>query len=142
MEPTPSVTVVDPVPPVPPVVTDRAVPDDAEVRVLGRGDSFRAWVEERSEHPREFGKLRLGDCLRAMITGPRNELEKRVLAAGTDSAGGFTVPDILPTDHGVRPTFDIVPTLIDLLGRRVPLQLSGASLVPGLLTSRHAGLSG
>jgi len=99
MEPQPNgnaaTATVDPIPPVPPVVTDRATPDDAEVRVLGRGDSFRAWVEERSEHPREFGKLRLGDCLRAMITGPRNDLEKRVLSAGTDSAGGFTVPDVL-----------------------------------------------
>jgi hypothetical protein len=30
-----------------------------------------------------------------MITGPRNELERRALSEGTDSAGGFTVPDIL-----------------------------------------------
>jgi HK97 family phage major capsid protein/HK97 family phage prohead protease len=87
--------VVDPVPPVPPVVTDRTVPDNAEVRVLGRDDSFRSWVEERSKHPKEYGNLRLGDVLRALITGPRNELERRALSEGTDSAGGFSVPDIL-----------------------------------------------
>jgi Escherichia/Staphylococcus phage prohead protease len=86
--------VPDPVPPVPPVLHERAAPDDAEVRVLGRGDSFRAWVAERSRYPKEFGQIRLGDVLRALITGPRNDVEKRVLSEGTDSAGGFTVPDI------------------------------------------------
>ena len=34
----------------------------------------------------------LGQTLRAMITGPRNDDEKRALAEGTDSAGGYTVP--------------------------------------------------
>jgi HK97 family phage major capsid protein len=82
-------------PPVPAVATDRAAADDAEVRVLGRDESVRSWVEAHTAHPREFGSLRLGDVLRAMITGPRNDLEKRALAAGTDSAGGYTVPDIL-----------------------------------------------
>lgn len=92
-EPT-TAPVVDLVPPVAPVIT-RDTPDDPEVRVLGRNDSVRAWVETRSPHPKEYGHLRLGDVLRALITGPRNELERRVLSEGTDSAGGFTVPDIL-----------------------------------------------
>jgi HK97 family phage major capsid protein/HK97 family phage prohead protease len=99
MEPQPNghaaTAIVDPTPPVPPVVTHRAAPDDAEVRVLGRGDSFRAWVEERTQYPPEFGKVRLGDVLRALITGPKNDLERRVLSEGTDSAGGYSVPDIL-----------------------------------------------
>jgi len=76
-------------------VASRTALDDPEVRVLGRGDSFRAWVEERTKHPKEYGALRLGDVMRAMITGARTELERRVLSEGTDSAGGFTVPDIL-----------------------------------------------
>jgi HK97 family phage major capsid protein/HK97 family phage prohead protease len=88
------VPVADPVPPIAPVIT-RDTPDDPEVRVLGRSDSFRSWVAERSPHPKEYGALRLGDALRSLITGPRNELERRVLSEGTDSAGGFTVPDIL-----------------------------------------------
>lgn len=39
----------------------------------------------------------LGDTVRAMITGPRNESEKRALAEGTSSAGGYTVPAPLAT---------------------------------------------
>jgi len=92
---TPPAPVVPDLPPVPPVVASRTALDDPEVRVLGRGDSFRAWVEERTKHPKEYGALRLGDVMRAMITGARTELERRVLSEGTDSAGGFTVPDIL-----------------------------------------------
>ena len=57
------------VPPVPPVITTRDAPDEPEVRVLGPGDSVRAWVEARSPHPREYGALRLGDCLRALVHG-------------------------------------------------------------------------
>jgi HK97 family phage major capsid protein/HK97 family phage prohead protease len=116
--PEPTVTVVDPAPPVPPVVTDRAAPDTAEVRVLGRGDSFRSWVEERTRHPKEYGTLRLGDCLRAMVTGPRTELEKRVLAEGTDSAGGFSVPDIL------------MARWIDRLRNALVIVQAGAQTVP------------
>lgn len=54
-----------------------------EVRVLAPKDRF---ARERWSGPS------LGDCLRAMITGPRNEAERRTLSEGTDSAGGFTVP--------------------------------------------------
>lgn len=85
----------DPVPPVPPVIVARSTRPDDEVRVLDRDASVRAWTEERSRHPKEFGELRLGDALRALVTGPRNDLERRVLSEGTDAAGGFTVPDIL-----------------------------------------------
>jgi HK97 family phage prohead protease len=119
MEPTtPPVTLADPVPPVPPVVTERAAPDAAEVRVLGRGDSFRSWVEERTKHPKEYASLRMGDVLRAMITGPRNDLEKRALAAGTDSAGGFTVPDVLMAQW------------IDRLRNALTVVRAGAQTVP------------
>jgi HK97 family phage major capsid protein len=55
----------------------------AEVRVLSRGQAF---ATDEYEGPG------LGDCLRAMITGPRNDAEKRALEEGTTSAGGFTVP--------------------------------------------------
>lgn len=105
-------------PPVPPVVTERTTPDGDEVRVLGRGESFRSWVEERTKHPKEFGTVRLGDVLRALITGPRNELEKRVLSEGTDSAGGFTVPDIL------------MARWIDRLRNALVIVRAGAQTVP------------
>jgi HK97 family phage major capsid protein/HK97 family phage prohead protease len=91
----PPVVVADPVPPVPPIVSDRSYRAPEEVRVLGHSDSFRAWVEDHSRYPKEYAHLRLGDILRALISGPRNDLERRVLAEGTDSTGGYTVPDIL-----------------------------------------------
>lgn len=88
-------------------VSMRPIPDD----VTYRGDGEGAWVtrsgwtdtkarnaEVRVLTPREsFATERydgpsLGECLRAMILGPRNDAEKRALAEGTDSAGGFTVP--------------------------------------------------
>jgi HK97 family phage major capsid protein/HK97 family phage prohead protease len=117
--PEPTVPVVEPVPPVPPVVTDRATPDTAEVRVLGRGDSFRSWVEERApQAAKEYGNLRLGDVLRALVTGPRNELERRALSEGTDSAGGFTVPDILAAQW------------IDRLRNALVIVQAGAMTVP------------
>jgi HK97 family phage major capsid protein/HK97 family phage prohead protease len=116
--PVTTATVAEPVPPVPPVVSDRTSPEDAEVRVLGPGDSFRAWVEERTKHPKEFAALRLGDCLRAMITGPRTELERRALSEGTDSAGGYTVPDILMAEW------------IDRLRKALVVVGAGARTVP------------
>ncbi len=62
---TATVTVTDPIPVVPPVVTDRNFIDDTEVRVLGRDESVRSWVEERTRRPKEYGRLRLGDvCAR------------------------------------------------------------------------------
>jgi hypothetical protein len=78
--------VLDPVRPVPLVVSERHVTGDAELRVLGCGDSFRSWVDEHTTAPREYGRLRIGDVLRAMITGPRNDLERRVLSEGTAPA--------------------------------------------------------
>jgi HK97 family phage major capsid protein/HK97 family phage prohead protease len=92
------VPVVEPelAPPVIPVVASRGRDlEEPETRVLGRGESFRTWIEERSRVPKEYGAVRLGDVLRALITGPRTDVERRVLSEGTDSAGGFTVPDIL-----------------------------------------------
>jgi HK97 family phage major capsid protein/HK97 family phage prohead protease len=117
MPETPPVLEPEPQPPVPPVVTTRSVPD-VETRILGRGDSFRSWVEERSRHPKEFGHVRLGDVLRAMITGPRTDLEKRVLSEGTDSAGGYTVPDIL------------LAQWIDRLRNALVVVQAGATTVP------------
>ncbi|WP_271077899.1 phage major capsid protein [Aurantiacibacter sp. MUD61] len=52
------------------------------VKVLSRNEK----LSSRSDG------LSVGDLVRAKITGARNEEEKRALAEGTDSAGGFTVP--------------------------------------------------
>jgi HK97 family phage major capsid protein len=40
----------------------------------------------------------LGTLVRAMITGSRNDAEKRALSGGSDAAGGFTVPTPLLPD--------------------------------------------
>lgn len=46
-------------------------------------------------------------------------------------------PDLVPGDYGVRSSFDIVPTLVSLLGQQSSLPLSGHSLLPML--SQGAG---
>lgn len=57
-----------------------------EVRVLDRGDRLAKGAS------REFKGVSLGDAVRALACGPRNDLEKRALSEGTSSAGGYTVP--------------------------------------------------
>jgi HK97 family phage major capsid protein len=54
-----------------------------EIRVLKPTERFS---------PNEYRGPSLGAILRAMVTGPRNDMERRVLAEGSDSAGGYTVP--------------------------------------------------
>lgn len=61
-----------------------------EIRVLSPSQPFA--TETRANGPA------LGDMLRAMVTGPRNEMERRALAEGTDSAGGYTVPTPLASE--------------------------------------------
>jgi HK97 family phage major capsid protein len=67
-----------------------------ETGVLLRPDqSVRSYLQDNGfiKQP-DFRDLRLGQLLRAMITGAKSDLERRALAEGTDSAGGYTVPDI------------------------------------------------
>jgi HK97 family phage major capsid protein len=40
-------------------------------------------------------RVGFGEYVRAMVLGPRTEAERRALAEGTDSAGGYGVPDVL-----------------------------------------------
>lgn len=61
-----------------------------EIRVLAPSDSFA----ERSRHDGPG----LGAVLRALVTGPRNDAERRALSEGTDSAGGYTVPTPLAAE--------------------------------------------
>ena len=44
--------------------------------------------------------------------------------------------EIEPGDRGIRSSFDVVPTLIELLGESVPPGLSGASLLPAVSSTR------
>lgn len=63
---------------------------------LRSNQSMADWVAEtRGTDLRDYRGLTTGSFLRAMILGPSNDMEKRALSEGTDSAGGYTVPDIL-----------------------------------------------
>lgn len=79
------------------------------VRVLGPSDRMS---ETRSEG------VGLGDALRAMVTGARNDFERRALSEGTDSAGGYTVPKPLEYEF------------IDRLRARSVVNQAGARTVP------------
>lgn len=79
------------------------------VRVLGSGERF---ATERAEG------VALGDTVRAMITGARNDLERRALNEGTGSAGGFTVPTPLAQQF------------IDKMRARMVVNQAGARTVP------------
>lgn len=59
-----------------------------EVRVYQPCESIAA--AQGRDH--ELEGVSFGAAVRALITGPRNEAERRALAEGTNSAGGFTVP--------------------------------------------------
>lgn len=69
--------------------------DPVTVHALKRGQLFSDYVSERAGGRPKFSEISTGAFLRAMILGPKNEAEKRALSEGTDSAGGYTVPDIL-----------------------------------------------
>ena len=111
--------VEDYAPPVLPVVHDRAADDDgAAVRALSREESVRAWVEKQDKYFDEGGRLRIGTIMRAMVLGPLNDIEKRVLGEASDSTGGITVPDITSADF------------IDKLRAAVVCIRAGARTVP------------
>lgn len=63
-------------------------------------------------------ELSLGSYLTAMVRGARTEAEKRALAEGSDSAGGFTVP----TPLAIR--------LIDLVRSNLVTVAAGAQTLP------------
>lgn len=83
----------------------RPMPGDSDTHGVDYGNEFRgsAWRDDKGAEVRVLARSQplaterwdgpsLGDCLRAMVVGPRNEAERRALSEGTDSAGGYTVP--------------------------------------------------
>lgn len=73
-----------------------------------------AAAQRATRHP----GLTAGAFLRAMVTGPKNDTERRALSEGTDSAGGFTVPDVLSS------------WLIDRLRAASVVSKAGARTIP------------
>lgn len=64
--------------------------------VLPPNRSVHSYLESRGLiYQHEFANLGFGQFLRAMVCGPQNGLERRALSEGTDSAGGYSVPDIV-----------------------------------------------
>lgn len=100
--------------------------DEPEVTVGLRPEQrMSQWAMERGvEH---HAGLTLGRYLRSMVLGARNDVERRALTEGTDSAGGYTVPEILSAQ------------LIDLLRARTIAIRAGARTVP--LTSDFNSVS-
>lgn len=75
-------------------------------------------ADRLSNRSNELRGLTLGRYLRAMVAGASNEQERRALVEGTDSAGGYTVPEVLSAN------------LIDLMRARTVAIRAGARTVP------------
>lgn len=68
-----------------------------EIRVLSPKEPVYTrslFPEKDREHPIRFG---FGELVRAMVMGSSDKSVLRALSEGTDSAGGYTVPDVLAT---------------------------------------------
>ena len=85
-----------------------------EVRVYGPEERIGSSLDPSSE----YSDLRFGAYMRAMITGPRNEVERRALTEGTDSQGGYTVPNVLSG------------RILDALASKSVCRRAGAQIVP------------
>ncbi|TAH68255.1 MAG: phage major capsid protein [Rhodopseudomonas palustris] len=83
-----------------------------------RGTEIRVLMPKDKFATEPYRGPSMGECLRAMITGPRNEFEKRALSEGSDSAGGFTVPTPLAMQF------------IDKLRAKSVLIRAGATTIP------------
>ena len=93
-------------------------PEPGEAFALRSNQTFASHVAERRSGNVEFSELSTGAYLRAMVIGAKTDVEKRALAEGTDSAGGYTVPDILSA------------RLIDRMRAASVVMRAGAQVVP------------
>lgn len=87
------------------------------VYALAPEQRFATWAQARSGSDAYRG-LSVGQYLRSMIVGGKTDAERRALSEGSDSAGGFTVPDVLSA------------TLIDLARAQSVVMRAGAQTVP------------
>lgn len=72
--------------------------DDAERSIaLAPEQRFSTWAQAKGGSD-ELRGLSVGNYLRSMILGGKTDLERRALSEGSDSAGGYTVPDVLSAD--------------------------------------------
>ena len=98
-------------------VIGRNLATGEEIRAYEHGESIE--VRFREDH-REFEGGSVGRMVQGMVTGNWTgaELEKRAMSIGTNSAGGYLVPEPLSA------------TLIDLARNRARLVQAGARTIP------------
>lgn len=96
---------------------------DAASFALTPEQRMTTWATARAADP--YADLGLGRYLRSMAVGAKTDMERRALAEGTDSAGGYTVPTTL----GAR--------LIDALRAKAVCVQAGAQVVP-LTSDAHS----
>lgn len=79
-----------------------AIGTDDEVETtstaLTVGQSFRSWAKARSTTSDHLRGMNAGQFLRAMVSDNKTDQERRALAEASDSAGGYTVPDVLSAE--------------------------------------------
>ncbi|WP_172332462.1 phage major capsid protein [Mangrovicoccus sp. HB161399] len=88
----------------------------SDSRILAPEDRMATWAQAASPDP--YRGLSLGGYLRSMIVGAKTDTERRALAEGSDSAGGYTVPTTLSSE------------LIDKLRAASVVNAAGARMVP------------
>jgi HK97 family phage major capsid protein len=92
--------------------------ETADAMLIKPSESVHSFAEARGMIRDRYDGLSLGATARSLVTGPRNEMERRQLSEGSDSAGGVTVAT------------DVLTRSVDLLraASRV-VQLGGQSLM-------------
>ncbi len=99
------------------------VADPIDSFALKPQQRFKTWATAKKAD--EYKGLSIGRYLRSMIVGAETDIERRALAEGTDSAGGFTTPTTLGAE------------LIDMLRANSVLMQAGARTIP-LTTNSHS----
>nr|WP_309502347.1 phage major capsid protein [uncultured Roseovarius sp.] len=107
--------------------------DDVEVTdiALRSDQSFKAWARARSAPGEYLRGMNAGQFLRAMIVNDKTDVERRALAEASDSAGGYTVPDVLSAELIDRARADSV--VMRAGARTVPLT-SDSNTIAKVLT--------
>lgn len=100
---------------------------DTDNPLVMRGQSVLPLFQKRGLITDDYRDLTFGGFCRAMIHGAKSDVERRALAEGTDSAGGYTVPDVL------------MARLIDKLRSKATVMNAGAVTVP--LTSDNNSIA-
>lgn len=103
---------------------DSSTRDEGKISTLLSPEQRMSDVVGRGSIDRLSG-LSVGRYFRAMVTGGSTEAERRALAEGSDSSGGFSVPEVLSAN------------LIDLMRSRTVAINAGARTVPLASDKNH-----